>query len=138
MRAELPVSPPSRGLASAGSMASSPSPWAAWKAIADELDSDLRDAPADKPIDKIVQELATDEKLALFDRNSLDTHEWRPVYLHVEEVAPAAEGAVSAGAGAAPARTWKLYTVLNQLLDEPGERRAVPPAASPRPACWRT
>ena len=94
----------------AGAMASTASPtdaptdaFDAWRERVDELDDEIKDIYKD--LAGAVKHWKPSEKLALFDRNKMDSEEWRPVYLQVKEEA--------AAEGAAPVRVWKLYTILD-------------------------
>jgi hypothetical protein len=52
----------------------------------------------------LVKQRVPVDRMALLERNSLDGGEWRPVYIDLEEEAPAE--------GAARARNRKIYTIL--------------------------
>ena len=104
-------------------MASSPDAFVAWNKLAIELDDELEEAQGNGDADGlnvIVQQREPGERLALFDRNSLDTDEWRPVYLDLEEE-------VDSG-GAQSTRLWRLSSILNVPIDEPDDGRAPPRA----------
>lgn len=92
-----------------GRMTSPPDAWTAWKQCANELDDAMTTLSDD--LTGAVKRHKPSEKLAMLDRSSLGSDEWRPVYADLKEGA--------ASDGVPPARWWRIYAIFNVPIDEP-------------------